>query len=646
MFDKIKEAVVNQFKTFDKSKLFVADVPKGVLFDAYLAALPEDEKQPHNCSCCRSFLNRYGNLISIVEGKIVTLWDFEIEGLYADVPKSLGALVQTAAIRYPFLATDPSLGTDHNFGEKDGKSIKYIHFALRYPATKTVNGSDIGKIRGEQVSGRGVFKRGLETISFAACNTVLSLIESNSLNRGGQYKEAVEKFVGLKSQYDLLTADDKEIFAWEHASASGRIRNSMIGSLLVDLSEGRSQKSAIASYEEKARAENYMHSSAPASKGQSVQARRFFEDNGYVDSLERRHATRDDIPLDVLLYVDRDRVKKSAFDLVDDEIKVDPKSFARAPKIELSAFLANVLPTAETFELFVDSDQNVVSLIAPVHPEANSLFSWNNNISWTYRNNLTDSVSQKVRDKGGNADDIRLRISLEWYNFDDLDLHVIEPTGNEIWFRNPRSTTGGFLDIDENRSPNTRTPVENIAWSKSSKPKQGAYRVGVNSWAQRENQDVGFMAQITDGVKTYNYKYDRKVIENQTVDAATFEYSHEHGIINPASSLRLVQNDVDNAGTFQRVDMLMFSPNYWESNLGNKHMFFILKGMKTETELMPFFNEYLKPEMREHRKYIESLITKLMVQPTEDQLTGIGFSLTRQRNIIVKVNNRVMQVTI
>jgi hypothetical protein len=285
-------------------------------------------------------------------------------------------------------------------------------------------------------------------------------------------------------------------------------------------------------------------------------------------------------------------------------------------------------------------------LIAPVHPEANSLFSWDNNISWTYRNNLTDSVSQKVRDKGGNADDIRLRISLEWYNFDDLDLHVIEPTGNEIWFRNPRSSTGGFLDIDENRSPNTRTPVENIAWSKNSKPKQGAYSVGVNQWTLRENQDVGFMAQITDGVKTYNYKYDRKVRQGETVDAATFEYSHEHGIINPSSDLRLVQNDVDNAGTFQRVDMLMFSPNYWESNLGNKHLFFILKGMKTETELMPFFNEYLKPEMREHRKYIESLITKLMVQPIEDQLTGIGFSLTRQHTIIVKVNNRVMQVTI
>jgi hypothetical protein len=54
-----------------------------------------------------------------------------------------------------------------------------------------------------------------------------------------------------------------------------------------------------------------------------------------------------------------------------------------------------------------------------------------------------------------------LAFRLTWSTPSDLDLHVIEPSGNEINFINTNSPTGGFLDRDRVCEAGTET----IAWS-------------------------------------------------------------------------------------------------------------------------------------------------------------------------------------
>jgi hypothetical protein len=82
-----------------------------------------------------------------------------------------------------------------------------------------------------------------------------------------------------------------------------------------------------------------------------------------------------------------------------------------------------------------------------------------------------------------------VQITLIWFNVNDLDLHCIEPSGNEIFYANRRSATGGELDVDMNAGGAiTNRPVENIYWPKGKTP-SGKYQVFVNHYANHGGKD-------------------------------------------------------------------------------------------------------------------------------------------------------------
>ena len=653
MFNDIKVKVQQQFASMDQSELLVVDLSRDQIFEAYLSAFPESERQSHNCNCCRQFLGHTGVAVQVKNGKLITAWDFELEGEYAEVPKVLRALVASAPIVGPFMTDSRKLGVDFNFQMIDGNSKRWDHFFVAgSPKLKVTARGDMGTQRGELVQTHGVFARGLQTLTNEAVSLVLDLIDNNALYRGAQYKDQLIMFKTMKSDYDKLkTPKERELYTWENFRAGGRLRNSVIGTLLVDLSEGRDLDSAVASYAQKVDPANYQRASSEVTSATVIyQGKKKLEEMGLMDSLERRHATIKDIPLDKLLFVNRDSQKVDPFSELERNTKVNVKAFKAAQECKLDQFLGEVLSNAATVELYMDNEQNVMSLLAPANEEAQPLFQWSNGLSWTYKNNMTDAIAEKVKAKGGNVDDAQSRVSLEWFNFDDLDLAVVEPNGNRIYFGSRTSSaTCGFLDVDANAGcGTTRTPVENIAYRKGGKMLKGKYTVQVHNFRQREHTNIGFNLQIANGDVVQTYRYDKAVRQGERMDVATFMYDAQKGMYDLKCSLPSLSTsslgEGLKSGTFQKVNMAMFSPNFWEENVGNKHLFFILDKARVDSELRPFFPEFLRNDLREHRKFMETLSGKMMVQPSEQQLTGVGYSLTQNHEFVAKVDNKLYRV--
>lgn len=75
-----------------------------------------------------------------------------------------------------------------------------------------------------------------------------------------------------------------------------------------------------------------------------------------------------------------------------------------------------------------------------------------------------------------------VQVTLRWESSADVDLHVFEPNGTEIWFggRGP-TTTGGQLDVDSNVGCEQEASVENVFWPTGQAP-EGGYTVEVTGY--------------------------------------------------------------------------------------------------------------------------------------------------------------------
>ncbi len=77
----------------------------------------------------------------------------------------------------------------------------------------------------------------------------------------------------------------------------------------------------------------------------------------------------------------------------------------------------------------------------------------------------------------------QVQVSLSWSTQADVDLHVVDPTGEEIYWLSRNSASGGMLDLDSNAACGSDGPRnENITWPLNDAP-AGEYKVLVDYWS-------------------------------------------------------------------------------------------------------------------------------------------------------------------
>lgn len=104
-----------------------------------------------------------------------------------------------------------------------------------------------------------------------------------------------------------------------------------------------------------------------------------------------------------------------------------------------------------------------------------------------------DEFDRRLEREGADRDADML-VTLTWDGDADLDLHIVCPNGQRIYFGSPNAC-GGRLDVDMNAGRISMEPVENIQFNR---PAPGPYRIEVDNYNPRSagNRAVPYRVRI------------------------------------------------------------------------------------------------------------------------------------------------------
>lgn len=670
MFKEFRDNLIQHFDAnMREQPLYVVDVTPEELWETYISNLKGDTlhktRNTHDCSCCRHFIRDVGGLITMD----TTLWNFQPgPPFYRDATKALNELVRRRPIVNRFVHSKKLSANVGVLQNRNEALERFDHFHLELP--KNVLHARPEEVRGAERTNVQLFERGLRTISLSAIDEVLDLIASNSLYRGEEHKAKLVEF------HSLLTAcagDPDNRFLWNNLNnPAALIRNTVIGTLLVDLSEGVDLEIAVKAFESKVAPSNYQRPKSLVTPRMVEQAKAKVEELGLLTAIERRYAALTDVSVNNVLFADRSarKVMKDADPFDSLPTKKSPKIFDRVDEISIDRFLTEVLPLAASIEVLFENKHRgqLVSLVTG----EGQLFKWDNPFSWSYNGDTADSdIRRSVQERGGSVTGV-FRFTHQW-NYDArnaslMDLHVFMPGHNGVrgqrhsnygnnervgWNHRKHPKSGGVQDVDYvAAAPAGYVPVENITFPEHSKMPDGVYKCAVQNWNFRSPTIGGFRAEIEVNGEIFEYEYPQPVKGNQWIEVAEVtkrgtEFTVKH-ILQPGHAS--ITEWGLTTGEFHRVNALLLSPNHWEGEkgLGNKHYFFMLDGCVNGDNARGFYNEFLRSDLTPHRKVLEILGNKQRTAETPNQLSGLGFSSTKPSSVVVRVTgsvSRTLRVT-
>ena len=647
---KFRAEVDRQLQLFLKSDnpLVRVDV-EGGLFDIYLENIPEDYnpifrvRRYFDGNYDKNYIRRIGSIAMITpEKELVSLWDFETDTFFKESVNRMSEAVHNGRVTNKFLEKEKIVGHKPNKDTHD-PNITWEHFYVELPK-EVVDTRYLEERLGEYLDAFKVLRRTVNEVNIEDLGTVIDLVEDNAIYRGTEFLRPLRDWVNLKKDFDK---NPTENYIWYEAIKNKRkraYRNTVIGSLITDLYDGVELEKAVGSFEAKVAPSNYKRPKSIVTAKMVEEAKQKLEELGLLDSIYRRAAKVTDIPATKILFTSQERKAMSVFDDLTNDAnsstkKVDSDTAREMTITELLVSLPEIskIELLPTFSLTA----NKVVLTAPLHGEAESIFKWNNKLSWAYINSdTTDAIAQRVKDAGGNID-ADFRVSLSWDNRDDLDLKV-----NNIYFGRTKSD-GGVLDVDANFCKIVENPVENIYWKDINKMKDGIYRVSVHNYTKRSNDNQGFSIQIATPNSTTVYTYPNNDLRNGWVEFITLVKKGNSITVTNLNDNLKEQSMVKAGDNFINVKHVLLSPNMWDEEIGNKHILLLTDDVEVDSPVRGFFNEQLNSKLEAHRKVTEILGSKLKISASEFEGDGIakgyGFSSTLDNNFILRLtynNNR------
>jgi hypothetical protein len=645
--------------------LFTTD--SGDLFALFLDSLPQSLRQHYTCHACREFIRKYAGLVTITDGVATpVMWPPDADtGLLSNALRALHQAVARAPITGVFLSRDAVWGTP--------QTGPWHHFAVRPSAallTQPTLLKTLGQLAADQREERSMLERGLAEFSIDVVRKAYTLLSSGQLARSDRHVGAARWLLELHERLAPAVGRARENLLWLAAAQAPagfcHVRSGMLGTLLEDVAAERPFHQIKARFEEKMDPTQYMRPQAAPSAGQVAQAEKVVATLDAAGALLRRYARLDDVKEFVW------RPQPAPAPSPSGGVFSHLLSQSRAPKLELprqtltfEKFRRTVLPGAVTIELQVPgSSGHFMALVTAAKPEAPPILQWDaeesrNPVSWYYHSGVDAEIRERVRAAGGMHEGVDIRASLLWNNRNDLDLHVITPRGEHIYYANKRSTCSGWLDVDMNVRGETTKPVENIRWARGA-AQRGHYRVYVQNYRFHEpfQGPTAFKVELEIGGEVCHFEGETAAGRTGVAsDVPVFEFHYDpaqQGGSLPRQATRAQhRSDAQQwnlvPGAWVPLCGITLSPNYWGSRPlehHGRHAFFLIQGCRDLTADQNrgrgFFVESLRGEFHPIRATLEAFArTSAIAGAQEAEACGLGMSDQKQSwNAVLRVTTR------
>lgn len=355
------------------------------LYADFLNTLPPHARQHYTCRACGTFLNRFGNLVTIDEkGKVSSvLWDeHDVPQFFYKVVRQLRMRVEVEPVMNVFLSDTQKLGNEVTEG--------WSHIAVRLPKeyVKTYSRTQtVEQATAEKVEDFKMLKNALNDYSKHTVDTALTLLRSESLYRSekvlgvAEWFREVQEYVGKAV---TQTAKDNVIWLSVAHAPTGftHIRSSMIGTLLNDIRDGYSFEEVSNRFAEKMNPLKYQRPQAAPKLGNIKRGNAIIEKLGLERSLVRRFARVEELET---LWKPKVKAYQKPVGgifghLAPSEDLFNPNKermvLPGEVKMTWEKFSQKVLPTADKIEFLTQRSGNYAAILTAEHEDAPPVIQW------------------------------------------------------------------------------------------------------------------------------------------------------------------------------------------------------------------------------------------------------------------------------
>jgi len=279
--------------------LFHTDVPN--LYDIFLQNLSAELRPHYACRCCRRFVERYGNVVTVQNGKLQSaLWQGTMPAAFVASVAVMRQAVETATISGVVVSGADTFGTPFSLANEYGTAT-WTHMAVEWPVARRFNSplktadAHAAALKEE----RKMLERGLSEFTVDQLNTALTLFTSGTLTRPEKGQPLVQWVLDQHAALSKLKGTAREHALWQIAVTAPagfcHIRSGVVGTLLEDIVAGYDVAAIAKRWAEKLDPAQYMRAQVAPAAGQLKRAESVIDKMSAAGSLARRYAQLSDV---------------------------------------------------------------------------------------------------------------------------------------------------------------------------------------------------------------------------------------------------------------------------------------------------------------------------------------------------------------